>query len=71
MTPEHTKLITELAEKASHARQAYAASQAWNVAGLTYEERVKQNAAVELLLTEMMAANAALSRAQIAVADSE
>lgn len=70
MTPEQREAITRLAEKAHDARRAYEGSRAWNTAGLTPEEARKQTVACELLLTEMQMANAALSRAQIAAADS-
>lgn len=69
MTPEQRKTITELAEKAARARMAYEASLAWNAAGLSFDDRVKQTTAAELLLTEMQMANAALARAQIAAAE--
>lgn len=69
MTPEQEKTITELAEKAHNARRAYEASRLWNTAGRTETELKEQTVHAELLLTEMMMANAALSRAQIAFAE--
>ena len=69
MTPEQQDTITDLAAKAHQARRAYEASRTWNMAGRTPAELEEQTIRAELLLTEMMMANAALSRAQIAFAE--
>lgn len=61
---EAEKALREASEAYSKARDAFQASQTWNVAGLTPEQRAEQDFAIETLIVDMRVASARLEDAR-------